>query len=300
MGVINPFPLSPYTLLVSDWSNAVLKSVIAATFIGVLGGFWVALLNDSIEVFQNYVDGVWRYQVAFRSVAPILVGAVIGALSGSNIRYALAHERTDGFIRGALVGAAVGVLLILAQIAFVAIAAKFGDYRLSYQPLLTRLSGMLFVAAVLGAAVGAVIRNRPPVGVLPGALVGALIGVAFVLPAIVTTTLFIISLTDAGYPDADFVLTYLLPDLVSPIAGAATGALVGAARRTTPAALILAATAAVTASSVPFLYIIGLAFLHISSAPVVYAIRILVGVLVGVAVGIMVIAAARGDRASQS
>ena len=155
-----------------------IKSVITVACIGVLGGLWIALITGSIEVFQNYVDGIWRYQVALNSVAEVLIGAVIGALAGANIRYALAPERVDGFIRGAFTGAVVGVLLILAQIAFVAIAANFGDYRLSYQPLLTRLSGILFVAAVLGAAVGALRYGRPPVGLLPGAIVGAVIGVS--------------------------------------------------------------------------------------------------------------------------
>ena len=98
----------------------------------------------------------------------------------------------------------------------------------------------------------------------------------------------------------DFVLTYLLPNAVSPLVGAACGAVVGAARRTTPTAVIVATTASVTASSVPFLYIIGLAFLHISFVPAVYAIRILVGIIAGIAVGLIIIAAARQDRARSS
>ena len=269
-----------------------LRSVVAAVFIGVLGGLWFALLNDSIEVFQNYVEGVWRYQVAVRSFAAPIVGVVIGALAGANIRLALAPERVGGFVRGTLVGAAAAALLILAQVGFVAIAANFGDYRLSYQPLLTRLGGILFFAAVFGAMLGAYMPNRLPVGLLSGAIVGALIGVSFTLPAVVTTTLFISTLSDAGYPPVNIILTYLLPDVVSPLAGAASGAIVGAARRTTPAAVIVAATVAVTASSVPFLYIIGLAFLHISFVPAVYAIRILVGILAGIAVGFIIIAAA--------
>ena len=272
------------------------KSVITAVFIGALGGFWFALLSGGIEVFQNYVDGAWRYQVEARSFAAPVVGAVIGALAGANIHLAFAPERVNGFARGTLVGSAAAALLILAQIVFVAIAANFADYRLSYQPLLTRLSGILFVASILGAALGAYLPNRPLVGLLPGAIVGALIGVSFTLPAILITALFISNLTDAGYSPAKIVLTYLLPDMVSPLVGAASGAIVGAARRATPAAVIVAATVAVTASSVPFLYIIGLAFLHISFAPAVYALRILVGLLAGIAAGFIVIAAVRQDR----
>ena len=277
-----------------------LRSVITAVFIGALGGFWFALLNGSIEVFQNYIDGVWRYQVAVRSFAAPVVGVVIGALAGANIRLALSPERVGGFVCGTLVGAAAAALLIFAQIVFVAIAANFGDYRLSYQPLLTRLSGILFVASILGAALGAFIPSRPPVGLLPGAIVGALIGVSFTLPAILTTTLFISTLSDAGYPPASIILTYLLPDVVSPLVGAASGAIIGAVRRTTPAAVIVAATVAVTASSVPFLYIIGLAFLHISFVPAVYAIRISVGIIAGIAVGSIIIAAARQDNIRSS
>ena len=59
-----------------------LKSVITAACIGVLGGFWIALVDGSIEIFQNYVDGVWRYQIEFNSAAEILVGTVIGVLAG--------------------------------------------------------------------------------------------------------------------------------------------------------------------------------------------------------------------------
>ena len=102
-----------------------LKSVITAACIGVLGGFWIALVDGSIEIFQNYVDGVWRYQIEFNSAAEILVGAVIGVLAGANIRLALDPERADGFVSGALVGLAVGVLLALAQIAFVAFQRCF-------------------------------------------------------------------------------------------------------------------------------------------------------------------------------
>ena len=277
-----------------------LRSLITAVFIGVLGGFWFALLNDSIEVFQNYVEGAWRYEFAVRSFAAPVVGVVIGALAGANIHLALAPGRVDGFVRGALVGAAAAFLLILAQIVFVAIAANFGDYRLSYQPLLTRLCGILFVAVVLGAVFGALRYSRPPIGLLPGAIVGALTGVSFTLPAIVTIILFISTLSETGYPSVSFILTYLLPDAVSPLAGAACGAVVGAARRTTSAAVVIAAVVAVTASSTPFLYIIGLAFLHISFVPAVYAIRISVGIFAGVAVGFIIIAAARQDRARSS
>ena len=277
-----------------------LISVVAAVFIGVLGGIWFALVNNSIEVFENYVGGAWRNEVAVRSFAAPVVGVVIGALAGANIHLALALSRVDGFVRGTLVGSAAAALLILAQVAFVAIAANFGDYRLSYQPLLTRLCGILFIAAVLGAALGACMPNRLPIGLLPGAIVGALTGVSFALPAIVTTTLFVSTLSDAGYSPVNIVLTYLLPDAVSPLVGAASGAIVGVARRTTPTAVIVAATVAVIASSVPFLYIIGLAFLHISFAPAVYAIRISVGFLAGIAVGFIIIAAARQNRTLSS
>ncbi|MCY4577657.1 MAG: hypothetical protein OXD31_01280 [Chloroflexi bacterium] len=69
-----------------------LKSVITSACIGTLGGLWVALVNGSIELFQNYVDGAWRYQVELNSVAEILVGAVIGVLAGANIPLAFAKD----------------------------------------------------------------------------------------------------------------------------------------------------------------------------------------------------------------
>ena len=131
-----------------------LKSVITAACIGVLGGFWIALVDGSIEIFQNYVDGVWRYQIEFNSAAEILVGAVIGVLAGANIRLALDPERADGFVFGALVGLAVGILLALAQIAFVALSALLQIYDVEYGFLLTRFSGILAAAALIGAIAG--------------------------------------------------------------------------------------------------------------------------------------------------
>ena len=273
-----------------------LKSVTVAVLIGVLGGFWVALVNDSIELFRNYVDGVWRYQVEVRSFAAPVIGGVIGTLAGANIRLALAPERADGFVRGALVGLSVGALLVSAQLVLVALAASFGDYRAPYQSLLTRFSGILLIAAIGGASTGMFTRNCPPVGIMPSTLTGALIGVSFVLPVIVTVTLIVAS---APGVRTNFILLYL-PYLVGPIVGAAVGAIINAiAGRITRArrhdmltfiAVTLGAVAGVTASSTSFFYVV---MRQSPPVSVVYEFHLSVGMLIGVAVGIAVAFAGR-------
>ena len=242
-----------------------LKSVIAAVFIGVLGGVWVALVNDDIEIFQNYSEGVWRYQVGVRSFAAPIVGLVIGALAGANIRLALAPERADGFMRGALVGLAVGGMLVLAQIVLVALAASFGDYRVPYQSLLTRFSGIIFVAAVIGAAIGMLARNRPPVGAMQAAALGACIGVSFALPVVVTVTLVVAS-APGVLSGTNLIPLYYAPYAVGPIVGAGVGAIIAAiAGRLSRAglhdtltfiAVMLGGFASVTASSTSFYYVV--------------------------------------------
>ena len=241
-----------------------LKSVITAACIGLLGGFWIALFSDGIEIFQNYVDGVWRYQFAVRSFAAPVVGAVIGTLAGANIHLASDSDRTSGLTRGALIGAAVGVLLVSAQIVLVVLAANFGDYRTPYQSLLTRFSGIIFFTSIIGAATGMLTRNRPPVGTLPGAAVGALIGISFVLPVVVTIALIVASAP--GIVSGTNLIPLYAPYSVSPIVGAAVAAIIAAvAARLTPAnsqdALTFISVAAgavcgVTTSSISFFYVV--------------------------------------------
>ena len=275
-----------------------LKCVITAACIGILGGFWFALANGSIELFQNYVEGAWRYQFAVRSFVAPIVGLVVGALSGANIRLGLAPERADGFERGAIIGAAVGILLVLAQIVLVALAANFGDYRTPYQSLLTRFSGIIFFAAIIGAAVGMLTRNRPPVGILPGAAVGALIGISFVLPVVVAVALIVASAP--GIVSGTNLIPLYAPHLVSPAVGAAVAAIVAAvADRLTPAnsqdaltfiSVAAGAVSGVTASSTSFFYVLAR-----QSPPVAifYEFHIGVGLLLGVAVGIGALAVGR-------
>ena len=273
-----------------------LKSVIAAVVIGILGGFWFALVSGGIEIFQNYVDGVWRYQLGVRSLASPIVGAVIGALAGSNIRLALAPERADGFIRGALVGLAVGALLVSAQLVLVALAASFDDYRAPYQSLLTRFSGILLIAAIGGAAIGIFTRNCPPVGLMGSTVTGALIGVSFALPVIVTVTLIVAS---APGIRTNFILLYL-SYLVGPIVGAAVGAIINAiADRATRAirhdiltfiAVTLGAVVGVTASSTSFFYVV---MRQSPPVSVVYEFHLSVGMLIGVGVGMAAVFAGR-------
>ena len=275
-----------------------LKSVITAACIGLLGGFWIALFSDGIEIFQNYVDGVWRYQFAVRSFAAPVVGAVIGTLAGANIHLASDSDRASGLTRGALIGAAVGVLLVSAQIVLVVLAANFGDYRTPYQSLLTRFSGIIFFTSIIGAATGMLTRNRPPVGTLPGAAVGALIGISFVLPVVVTIALIVASAP--GIVSGTNLIPLYAPYLVSPIVGAAVAAIIAAvAARLTPAnsqdALTFISVAAgavcgVTTSSISFFYVVTR-----QSPPVavVYEFHIGVGLLLGVAVGIAALAVGR-------
>ena len=279
-----------------------LRSVITATLLGILGGFWVALLSDGIEVFQNYVEGEWRYQVAFNSVAPVIVGTVIGALAGANIRFALEPKRVDGLVRGALVGAAVGALLVLAQVVLVVLAANFSDYRVNYQSLLTRFSGIISIAVASGASIGTLTRNRPPAGIMANTVVGTLIGVSFALPVIITVTLIIASEPDVQLVGYFFPL-YFMPFLVSPMVGGAVAAVIAAVvGRLTPVhshdshdkvvltAVILGAVAGVTASSTSFFYVIAP---QASLVPVMYEFRIVIGLFIGVAVGIASLAVGR-------
>ena len=275
-----------------------LKSVITALSIGILGGFWFALVNGNIEIFQNYADGVWRYQVGVRSFAAPIVGAIIGGLAGSNIRLALAPERADGFIRGALVGLAVGVMLVSAQLVLVALAASFGDYRVPYQSLLTRFSGILLTATISGASTGLFTRNCPPVGIMPSTVTGALIGVSFALPVIVTVALIVASAP--GVLSGTNLIPLYLPFSVGPIVGAAVGAIINAiADRITRArrhdmltfiAVTLGAVAGVTASSTSFFYVV---MRQSPPVSVVYEFHLSAGMLCGVAVGMAVILAAR-------
>ena len=300
-----------------------LKSVIVATSIGILGGLWIALLDNGIELFQNYVDGVWRYQVEVRSFAAPLVGAVVGGLAGSNIRLALAEARSDAFVRGALAGCAVGALLVAGQAALVALAALLQVYDVEYGFLLTRFVGIFTAAVLIGAVAGLLgigrLSDKP---VVSGAIVGALTAVAFLLPVPLGVGLAVPvsslgALAIGSFVIITFVLTNHLPVL---LAGAGSGAIVGAAHKRNAAShasetgavvgIILAAVTAVTASSLSFHFVIlGLESPDFSLSLPILAIlvfRALVGLVVGSAIGVIVIgtsrrfAPSRRARASQS
>ena len=274
-----------------------LKSVIIATCIGVLGGLWVALVNGSIELFQNYVDGAWRYQIGVNSAAEILVGAVIGVLAGANIRLALPRERADWFVSGGLIGAAVGVILALAQVALVVLAALLQEYDIDYEFLLKRFSGIIAASGLIGSITGLLYMGRSLGAPLPGAIVGAVIGVAFVLPGVIATALHISTSQESALSVADFILVFIIPHLVSLFVGAVCGAIVPAVISSrTPtlntdtlisAGVILGAVVAVITSSLSFHYVIlGLESPDSSFSPAIYAFRILVGLLFGSAAGL--------------
>jgi len=280
-----------------------LRSVITAVSIGVLGGFWFALVNDSVELFRNYVDGVWRYQVAVRSFAAPLVGAVIGALAGANIHLALAQERADAFVRGALAGCAVGALLVAGQAVLVVLAALLQVYDVEYGFLLTRFVGILSVAVLIGAIAGLLgIGGSFDKPVVPGVVIGTLTSVAFVLPAPLNAALNV-EVSNWGMVVGgvivltSFVLTYHLPDL---LAGAGSGAIIGAVYShrvidradSAPVAFgaILGTVAAVTASSLSFHYVIlGLESSASSFSIALFVFRTLLGLVAGSVVGLLVI-----------
>ena len=290
-----------------------LKSVTAAVLIGLLGGFWVALLNGSIEIFQNYADGAWRYQIGVNSAAEVLVGAVVGVLGGANIRLALTRERSDGFVLGTAVGAGIGIILALAQIALVALAALLQVYDVEYGFLLTRFVGILSAAMLIGAIAG-LLGLRHPLGrpVATGAVIGALTSVAFVLPVPLNAAF---DLTLSTWTSAvggaialtAFVLTYHLPVL---FAGIGSGAIVGAVQmRKADGSVVdaqvgvgmaLGAIAAVTTSSLSFHYVIlGLESSASSFSVAMVAFRTLVGLLFGCAVGLFATYAMRRFLASR-
>ena len=275
-----------------------IKSVITVACIGVLGGLWIALITGSIEVFQNYVDGIWRYQVALNSVAEVLIGAVIGALAGANIRLALARERADRLVAGAHIGAAIGVLLVLAQLALVALAANFAEYRIFYQPLLTRFSGIIFAATVIVAATGMLKSEISIAAPISGAVAGALIAAAFALPSAATNALTILTSEWIGSSELTYFATDVLASHLSTLlAGAGGGAILGAAfewkglgeTEALPVGLgiLLGTLVGVTASSPAFQFVaFGLLPSESSFSLMLYVFRVLVGLLFGVSVGL--------------
>ena len=284
-----------------------LRSVTAAALVGVLVGFWVALVNGDIELFQNYIEGVWRYQVEFRSFAAPLIGAVIGALAGANIRLALAQARADAFVRGALAGCSVGALLVAGQAALVALAVLLQVYDAKYGFLLTRFVGILSTAVLVGAIVGLLGVGRS-LGkpVITSAVIGALTFVAFVLPAPLNAVLNVpVSNWGMAVGGAivltSFVLIYQLPVLLS---GVGSGAIIGALCKrvavdgadSAPVAVgvTMGAVAAVTVSSLSFHYVIfGLESSASSFSIALFVFRTLLGLVAGSVVGLLVIAARR-------
>ncbi len=279
-----------------------LKSITAVALIGLLGGFCAALLSGNIEIFRNYVEGAWRYEVAFKSPTELIIGAVIGLLAGTNIGFALSPKRIDAFYRGAGFGAAVGILLVLAQTTLVALAATLGSYYANYHFLLTRFAAIITAAAIVGAIAVMLAGARPLIGAAPGALVGLLTAVAFVLPG---TILLAVNISNA-YPNMPFgefaftILNYVISQSVILPVGAGCGAIVGAVSsllsakrdgdRLTSTAIILGAVIGVTASSLSFLYILNLALSYPTSTLATIFTRIALGLFCGAAVGIAIIA----------
>ena len=272
-----------------------MKSIAAAVVIGAVCGLWLALVNGSVEIFQNYVGGVWRYQLAVHSFAEILVGVVIGALAGANIRLGLAPQRADGFVLGTLVGVVVGIALCLAQAIIVILATQMREYDTDYNFLLTRFSGIVGAAALLGGANGLLTGGRLRISASSGALIGAIVVVAFNLPGILAVVA--VALSAAGveihwsaYP------IYAIRQLAALPAVVACVAILAAVferqsdndARDTPAAIgmLFGAVVAVTASSRPFHFVIlGLGSTDASFSLPLFVFRLLVGMLLGIAVG---------------
>ncbi|MXY46613.1 MAG: hypothetical protein F4Y44_06410 [Chloroflexi bacterium] len=288
-----------------------LKAIAAAVVIGVVCGLWLALVNGSVEIFQNYVDGAWRYQLAVHSFAEILVGVVVGALAGANIRLGLASQRADGFALGALIGVVVGIALSLAQVIIVILAVQMREYDTDYNFLLTRFSGIIGSAALLGGANGLLIGGRLRISASSGAVIGALTAAAFALPVIIVALTVLVSgwsISPAWVFTSTF--TYALPQLPVLIAGAGIGAIIGAVCKqramdganSAPVAIgvLLGATAAVTASSLSFHYVIlGLNSSASSFSIALFAFRALLGMVVGGVGGLLIITAMRRTASSR-
>lgn len=272
-----------------------LKAIAAAVVIGAVGGLWLALVNGSVEIFQNYVDGTWQYQLAVHSFAEILVGVVGGALTGANIRLGLAPQRADGFALGALVGVVVGIALCLAQVIIVILAVQTREYDTDYNFLLTRFSGIVGAAALLGGASGLLTGVRLRISASSGAVIGAIVAVAFNLPGILAVVVLTLSAPGVEIHWSVYPI-YATRQLAALPAAAACVAILAAvfARQSDndssdiPAAIgmLLGAFVAVTASSRPFHFVIlGLGSADASFSLPLLVFRLLVGLLLGIAVG---------------
>lgn len=272
-----------------------LKSIAAAVVIGAVCGLWLALVNENFEIFQNYVDGVWRHQIAVHSFAEILVGVVIGALTGANVRLGLAPNRADGFTLGTLVGIVVGIALCLAQAIIVILAVQMREYDADYNFLLKRFSGIVGVAALLGGASGLLTCGRLRISASSGAAIGAMVMAAFHLPGILAV---VVAPPSAPGVEIHWLAypIYATRQLSALPAAAACVAILAAvfARQSDndasdiPAAvgMLLGAVVAVTASSRPFHFVIlGLGSADGSFSLPLFAFRLLVGLLLGIAVG---------------
>ena len=272
-----------------------LKSIAAAVVIGAVCGLWLALVNGSVEIFQNYVGGTWRYQLAVHSFAEILVGVVIGALAGANIRLGLAPQRADGFALGTIVGVVVGIALCLAQAIIVILATQTREYDTDYNFLLTRFSGIVGAAALLGGASGLLTGGRLRISASSGALIGAIVAVAFNLPGILAVVSAALSAAGVEVHWSAYPI-YAARQLAALPAVAACVAILAAVfarqsdndARDIPAAvgMLLGAVVAVTASSRPFHFVIlGLGSADASFSLSLFVFRLLVGLLLGIAVG---------------
>lgn len=263
--------------------------------IGAVCGLWLALINGSVEIFQNYVDGAWQYQLAVHSFAEILVGVVVGALAGANIRLGLAPQRADGFALGTLVGVVVGIALCLAQAIIVVLATQTREYDTDYNFLLTRFSGIVGAAALLGGASGLLTGGRLRISASTGAVIGAIVAVAFNLPGILAVVVLTLSAPGAEIHWSVYPI-YAIRQFAALPATAACVAILAAvfARQSDSDASVIPATVgmlvgavvAVTASSRPFHFVIlGLGSADASFSISLLVFRLLVGLLLGIAVG---------------
>ena len=289
--------------------NSMVKIVITGALLGAACGLWLALVSGGVEIFQNYVDGVWRYQIAVHSVVSPLVGAVIGALAGANIRLGLAAWRADGALLGCGAGAVVGVLLAGAQAFLVVVSALLQEYDVEYDFLVRRFGGIVAAAALLGASAGLLLGRRALAslrtggvgGAGLGALVGALTAVALALPGMLAAFILVDVSAADGNLSWTFFPIYALTNLPLLLAGAGGGAAVIALAGVFAGAptshghpsvrlpftgLIVGAALAVTASSLPFHYVLlGLESQYYSFSIAMYAFRALVGLIFGVGAG---------------
>ena len=113
------------------------------------------------------------------STDELLLGGILGITAGILIGLVLSRKRVDGLLNGTLIGAVVGVVLALPAITVMTFTQLGGIWGGASH------FGMLALAMVGGAALGASMPSTSLTGRYRSALVGVGIGFVFVLPFVI-------------------------------------------------------------------------------------------------------------------